>query len=162
MANQVIIMQQIRAILQLLEKGYSLRAITAQLKIARRTVTQYAARLTNDAHTLAELRQFPDAALAGIVYAPAALVAYSGNERRLAFNSRIPYWLSELKRTGVTRLLLWQEYRKECPQPYQYTQFCILLKEAARPTLATMHLVHTPAAMVMVDLAGDKMQYIYR
>ena len=162
MANQVIIMQQIRAILQLLEKGYSLRAITAQLKIARRTVTQYAARLNNDAHSMAELRQLPDAELSGIVYAPPVEVDYSGNTRRQEFNCRIPYLLTELKRTGVTRLLLWEEYRKECKDPFRYTQFCILLKEAAKPTLATMHLVHTPAAMVMVDLAGDKMQYIDR
>ena len=41
MANQVIRMQQIRAILQLLEKGYSLRAISTQLGIARQAVTLY-------------------------------------------------------------------------------------------------------------------------
>ena len=69
----------------------------------------------------------------------------------------MPYFFSELKRTGVTRLLLWEEYRKESSDPFRYTQFCILLKQAAKLTNATMRLVHTPAAMVMVDFAGDKM-----
>jgi transposase len=162
MANQVIIMQQIRALIQLLEKGYSLRGIATQLGISRQPVTLYAARLKSAPHTLAELRQLSDADLAAIVYTPAAQPDQTGNERRLEFNNRIPYLLNELKRTGVTRLLLWEEYRKECKDPFRYTQFCILLKEAAKPTIATMHLVHAPAAMVMVDFAGDKMQYVDR
>jgi hypothetical protein len=100
--------------------------------------------------------------LANIVYAPAKEVVYPDNARRLDFTARIPYFLTELKRTGVTRLLLWEEYRKENNNPYRYTQFCILLKEASKVTQATMHLVHTPAAMVMIDFAGDKMSYVDR
>jgi len=52
--------------------------------------------------------------------------------------SRIPHFLSELERTGVTRLLLWEEYRKECNDPYRYTQFCILLKEASKLLFCTV------------------------
>ena len=160
MANQVISMQQIRALIQLLEKGYSLRAISAQLGMSRQPVTLYAGRLKNADHTLQELRQLADNDLANIVYAPAPEVVYPDNARRLDFTARIPYFLIELKRTGVTRLLLWEEYRKQYNNPYRYTQFCILLKEASKVTQATMHLVHTPAAMVMVDFAGDKMSYV--
>jgi len=160
MANQVIIMQQIRSILQLLEKGYSIRAIASELHIARRTITQYTARIRDHGHSLASLRQLSDAELAGVVYTPRIEADYSGNPRRLDFNSRVPFLLAELKRTGVTRMLLWEEYRKECKDPFRYTQFCVLLKEAARPSQATMHLVHKPAATVMVDFAGDKMHYV--
>jgi transposase len=160
MANQVISMQQIRALIQLLEKGCSLRSISAQLGISRQPVTLYAARLKNADHTLQELRQLSDNDLANIVYSPAPEVVYPDNTRRLDFIARVPYFLTELKRTGVTRLLLWEEYRKEYNNPYRYTQFCIRLKEASKVTQATMHLVHTPAAMVMVDFAGDKMSYV--
>jgi transposase len=162
MANQVIIMQQIRALIQMLEKGFSLRSIAVQLGISRQPVTLYAARLKSSSYTLYELRHLSDADLAAIVYVPPLPKDHTGDERRLEFNDRVPYFLNELKRTGVTRLLLWEEYRKECTNPFRYTQFCILLKEASRPTLSTMHLVHAPAAMVMVDFAGDKMQYVDR
>ncbi len=47
MANKVIQMQQIRALMQLIEKGYSLRSITAQLKLSRQAVTLYSIRLKN-------------------------------------------------------------------------------------------------------------------
>ena len=160
MANQVISMQQIRALIQLLEKGYSLRAIAAQLGISRQPVTLYAARLKGAPYTLEALRQLSDTDLATIIYTPTAPVDFTDKPRMLDFIARIPYCLTELKRTGVTRLLLWEEYRKEYSDPYQYTQFCILLKEAAKTTQATMHLVHAPGAMVMVDFAGDKMSYV--
>ena len=111
---------------------------------------------------LAQLRQLPDAELASIVYAPAVATNLSDNQRRQDLNSRIAYFLTELKRTGVTRVLLGEEYRKECTDPYQYTQFCILLNEAAKTSKATMYLVHGAAQTVMVDFAGDKMSYVER
>lgn len=162
MANKVITMQQIRAIIQFLEKGYSLRSISTQVGLSRQPVTFYAARLKNTAYTFDELRRLSDADLASIVYAPEVSVALPENVRKEELEARMTYFLSELKRTGVTRLLLWEEYRKESPNPFGYTQFCILLKEAGKITNASMHIVHTPAAMVMVDFAGDKMSYVDR
>jgi transposase len=160
MANQVISMQQIRALIQLLEKGVSLRGISVQLSISRQSATLYAIRLKKSGHPMEVLRKLSDAALSAIVYDPAIVVDYSDDLRRLDFNARTPYFLTELNRTGVTRLLLWDEYRKEYYRPYRYTRFCDLLKEAIQPTKATMHLVHTPGEMVMVDFAGDKMSYV--
>ncbi len=162
MSNKVILMQQIRALIQLLEQGMSFRAIAAELRLSRQPVTLYAARLKSASCSLAELRQLPDAELAKIVYHAAPPDNLSDSQRRKDFNTRIDYFLTELKRTGVTRLLLWEEYRKECTDPYQYTQFCTLLKEASNTSKATMHLVHAPAAMMMVDFAGDKMNYVDR
>ena len=74
MANQVISMQQIRALIQLLEKGYSLRAISAQLSMSRQPVTLYAARLRSASYSLEDLRYLCDSELAAIVYAPAGQV----------------------------------------------------------------------------------------
>jgi transposase len=162
MANKVISMQQIRTIIQLLEKGYSLRAIAAQIGMSRQPVTFYAARLKTSCCSFEALRQLPDAALAAIVYAAQVSGPVCANTRGQELENRMPYFLGELKRTGVTRLLLWEEYRKESANPFGYTQFCILLKQASKVTNATMHLVHTPAAMVMVDFAGDKMSYVDR
>jgi transposase len=153
-------MQQIRALIHLLEKGMSFRAIAAELRLSRQPVTLYAGRLKSASLSLQELRQLPDAALARIVYEPAVRDNVSESDRRKEVDTRMAYFLTELKRTGVTRLLLWEEYRKECSNPYQYTQFCILLKEASKTSNATMHLVHAPGAMMMVDFAGDKLSYV--
>lgn len=111
MANQVISMQQIRSIIQLLEKGFSLRAISAQLGMSRQPVTLYAARLKSTVHSLEQLRAFTDADLAAIVYATTASPVVATDARKLYLSNLFPYFLAELKRTGVTRLLLWEEYR---------------------------------------------------
>jgi predicted transcriptional regulator len=75
MANKVISMQQIRTIIQLLEKGYSLRAIASEIGLSRQTVTFYATRLKASAYYPEALRQLPDASLAAIVYAPEVAVS---------------------------------------------------------------------------------------
>ena len=72
----------------------------------------------------------------------------------------MPYFLSELKRTGVTRLLLWEQYYKENPRAYSYTQFCVLLSRYRKNQDISMHLDYEPAEVMMVDFAGDNISYI--
>ena len=70
----------------------------------------------------------------------------------------------ELRKKGVTRKLLWNEYVNECKiagvRPYLYTQFChyIILDEQKRN--ATMRLHHKPGEKIEVDWAGDHMHII--
>ncbi len=62
---------------------------------------------------------------------------------------------SELKRPGVTRLLLWQEYKAAQPDGWQYSVFC----DQYRRWLATQDLVlrqhHVPGEKCFVDYAGQ-------
>ena len=83
MANQVISMQQIRALLQLLEKEFSLRAISAQLRLSRPTVTLYVIRIKASTLTLKALRHLSDADLAAIVYAVPEQSGISNDAKRL-------------------------------------------------------------------------------
>lgn len=153
-------MQTVRSLIQLLAKGYSLRGIARELHLSRKTVTQYVSRLQNSAYSTEALRLLDDALLASIVYTPASSPLISADIRKEDMLSQMGYFNAELKRTGVTRLTLWEEYRKENPQGYSYTQFCVLLSAYRKTGEATMHISHTPAEVVMVDFAGDKMSYI--
>jgi len=38
-------------------------------------------------------------------------------------SERFSDYAKELNKNGVTKLLLWEEYRKENPEGYEYTQF---------------------------------------
>jgi transposase len=162
MANKVITMQHIRSIIQLLDKGHSLRSVAKELRLSRKTVTAYASRFHASGYSLGELRNLDDATLGQLVYPMTPDPAYDDDPRRQDFNNRINYFLSELKRTGVTRLLLWQEYRKTNPQGYAYTQFCVLLSEYQKNKQASMHIIHRPAQQAMVDFAGDPLSYVDR
>lgn len=98
MANQVISMQQIRLIMQYLEKGYSLRAISSQLGICRPTITLYASRLKRSMIPFEALRQLGDAELSSIVYTPVVTKDCNEDERHTDFNNRVVYFLKELGR----------------------------------------------------------------
>jgi transposase len=61
----------------------------------------------------------------------------------------------ELKRRGVTLLLLWQEYLAEHPGGYSYTRFCELHKAWRGQLAATMRQTHLVGDKLFVDWAGQ-------
>lgn len=151
-------MHQVRSIIQYLSKGYSLRAISRELRMSRKTITEYSIRLKSHRVALTQLQQLSDSELAAIVYAASKPVIE--DERQKDFKERAACFLSELKRTGVTRQLLWQEYRAGYPDGYGYTRFCILLAEYANKAIPVMRLNYRAAEVVMVDFAGDSLSYV--
>src|SRR4029453_18380040 len=61
----------------------------------------------------------------------------------------------ELKKPGVTRILLWQEYLAQHPGGYRYPQFPQLYKAWATGAVEPrMRRQHQPGAMIEVDYAG--------
>jgi transposase len=62
---------------------------------------------------------------------------------------------NELKRRGVTLLLLWQEYLADQPDGYSYTRFCELHKGWKQTVSATMRQTHLAGERLFVDWAGD-------
>lgn len=69
---------------------------------------------------------------------------------------------AELRRSGVTRLLLWQEYKAEKPDGWQYSVFC----EQYRRWLASQDVVlrqnHVPGDKMFVDYAGPTVPIVDR
>lgn len=68
----------------------------------------------------------------------------------------LPWIHRELRRKGVTRLLLWQEYRSaHTDQPtYQYTQFCQHHQDYAGSLRRSMRQVHRAGEKLFIDYAG--------
>ena len=89
---------------------------------------------------------------------------YAGNpsckeERYNYFKSLIPYFVKELKRKGVSKYLLWQEYRQQHMDGYGYAQFCFHLQQQLASE-RSMVLDHKPAEQLYIDFAGKKLQYV--
>ena len=73
-----------------------------------------------------------------------------------------PDWLSvveELKKKGVTRRLLWEEYRQRHKDGYSYTRFCERLKMHLNKQNPTLRLEHKFGEKLFVDWAGQTIQY---
>jgi len=158
MPNKLITMKDIRRIISLLEKGFSARQISGEMRLSRNTVSNYIGRFKASSFTGEQLLKMDDAAFSAIAYA--STMQSQPEPKKEYFISRTEYFLGELKRTGVTRGLLWEEYKKECPNGYSYSQFCDLLAQHRKVQEATMHFEHNPAEVMMVDFAGDNLSYV--
>jgi len=66
----------------------------------------------------------------------------------------------ELKRKGVTRQLLWDEYRATHPEGYGYTQFCVLYTAWLKTQRLSMRQVHRAGEKLFVDYCGQTVSII--
>jgi transposase len=151
-------MQQIRQIIHHLQRGLSGRKIARELDLSRNTVKLYTDRIAGCSYPLNELQKLDDRALSAIAYPSLEKLAQA--PRRSELTTHIPDFLEDLKGTGVTRRLLWEEYKKKFPQGYEYTQFCELLSREQKLNNATMHFEYRPGDLLLVDFAGDMLSYV--
>jgi len=157
MANKSISMTQIRRILQLHLSGFSKLRISKTLGFHRKTVDTYLGKLLSSGKTLTDLLKLEDRVLADIVYNTANPKI---DPRFLVLEKLFPSIKDELGKTGVTRKLLWEEYKSANPEGYGYTQYCEHLARHLKRNKATMHLGHQPGDYLQIDFAGKALSYI--
>jgi transposase len=158
MAARTITMLQIRRIIQLLSSGHSKRFIARELELARNTVKDYIKLIHQSSQSYTELLALNDDSLSLFIH-DAGQVTSPFDKRWDDFQSTTPAIEQELKKTGVTRLLLWQEYRMVYPDGYGYTQFCHHVSEHIKHKDVVMRFEHKPGEKMLVDFAGKTMNY---
>lgn len=152
-------MRQIRQLLQQHLQGTSIRQIVKRTGFSRNTIRGYLSRWRSLGLTSDSLAQLDDSALGALMLAEVPPeIPRSDRHRRL--EEQLPEFSRELKRVGVTRQLLWQEYRSNDPEGYGYTQFCNSLRAYRERSDAVMHFEHKAAEQLMIDFAGKTLHYI--
>lgn len=86
-------------------------------------------------------------------------VLENNTQRKLHLFEHFKYAESELIKTGVTRLLLWNEYLLKHPDGYAYSRYCDQLKLYLKHKDVSMRLEYNAADIMMVDFTGKK-QYM--
>lgn len=66
----------------------------------------------------------------------------------------------EMGRKGVTLDLLWQEYREQHPDGYQYSAFCDHYRAFAQALPITLRQSHAPGERLFVDYSGQTVPVI--
>ena len=150
-------MDQIKNLLRNYMASGSIKATARQLKVSKNTVREYIRRAESYSTDLGVVLELDEDALNRVFYAPDS---GQSSARFTVFEQQIESWLKELRRTGVTRELLWQEYRLDHPDGYGYSQFCEHLRRQVGYRDLTLALNHTPGEVLMVDFAGKKMEWV--
>ena len=157
MAAKPITMQQLRRIIQLLKNGQSKRSIAKALTVSRPTVSLYSARIKATNISFDELLTYSDEALSQLFLDPIQEKTVRDN-RYQDFVNRLKEYAQELKGVGVTKYLIWEEYRAVYPDGYGYSQFCHYLHEFNKSNNTVMHLFHQPGEKMEIDFAGKKIR----
>ena len=89
---------------------------------------------------------------------------YPEKKETAVSGAAIPDWkevekeLKQRKKSGVTRRLLWEEYRQAHPEGLGYSQFCALYKVHLKNRDLRLHLPHEPGEELYVDYSGPKIR----
>jgi transposase len=149
MPTNRVTMRQIRETLRLhLQAGLSYNEVGRALKISKSVVGKYVslARVAGVGWELAQTLSDED--LEARLYRP----ALPRSSHQLAPDFGVVH--QELKRPGVTLMLLWEEYATGNPLAYKYTSFCIKYAEFAKRQQRSMRQIHIAGEKLFVDYAG--------
>ena len=134
MANRPIGMEVIEQIRIMNSQGLGKKAIARHLGISRNTVKEY------------------------LLKQPTSEASTNEPSRRLdELYNFFPYCKEELNRTGVTRQILWGEYKSKYPGGYGYSQFCEHFNRWNDRHKASLHIEQLAGDKMYVDFAGEKL-----
>jgi transposase len=157
MANNPISMIKIRQILRLQSQGLSKLQIAAQTGIARNTLKKYIKEFTASGLSFEEINELSDKELEDLFVKPEDRPL---NERLQTLFNQFPAIDKELKRKGVTRRLLWEEYKRRHPDGVGISQFKHYFSQWKAQVNPTMHMEHKAGDKLYVDFAGDKLSIV--
>ena len=157
MANKTKRMDQIRLILSTYQRTKSIKQTTRLTCCSRNTVRFYLRAMNKSNLDLSEISSLTDQQLGQYFYAPPDSVE---DDRSVVFEGLVDDWLKELGKKGVTRYLLWKEYRAQNPNGFGYSQYCVRLKQQIKRKDLTLPLDHPPGKTIMVDFAGTGAEWV--
>jgi len=151
-------MRHIKEVLRLkFAAGLSHRQIADCLGISVGVVAKYVTAATNVGLTYPLPEGMDDRALLRALRAEASPIAAPPRLRE----PDMAEVHTELKRKGVTRQLLWEEYAAAHPDSsYSYPQFCVLYREWRKHLKLSMRQVHVAGEKLFLDYCGPTVPII--
>lgn len=144
-------MRKIREILRLrLEAGLSVRQINASAKVSVGAIQKLLKKADELSLNWPLPAELDDSQLAALFYPQA--------DTTVSSRYQVPDWASvhqELKRKGVTKLLLWEEYTQRFPNRcFCYSQFCDRYAQWGKKQKRSMRQQHRAGEKCFVDYCG--------
>jgi len=141
-------MRKIREVLRLkFECGLAERAIVRSGLAARSTIQELLKRFSSSGLTWPLPADWDDDALLSRLY------PRTDSAAKVSLPD-FAHVQQELRKKGVTRQLLWQEYRERHADGLGYSAFCEAFGRWAKAQDAVMRQVHSPGEKLFVDFAG--------
>lgn len=154
MANTPISMRKVRELLRLsCQENKSARQAAQIVGIGKTAASHYIAGFKSSGLSYSAIQQLSDTDLLQAINVKKA----TENQRYQELSQLFPYFEKELKRTGVTLQLLWEEYKPDRKEHYEFSQFCHHFRLWRKESKVSMHMEHKAGDKLFVDFAGQKL-----
>jgi transposase len=157
MANKPIVMSKLRRVLQLYHQGKSKLFISDYLDLSRNTVDKYITQCILLDIRIEEVLKLSDLDLEKLfIEKPPP----EPSPKLKDLNNFFPYMDKMLKKTGVTKAMMWQEYIALHSNGYKSSQFCEYYNRWSKRTNPVMHINHKAGDKMYVDYAGKTLEVV--
>ncbi|RYY43596.1 MAG: transposase [Chitinophagaceae bacterium] len=157
MANKTILMSRIRQILRLYTEGTSKKKISELTGSSRNTVKKYIQKFHREHLTFEQVSEMTDHDLEQLFGSVEPVVK---DARLDQLQTLLPEMEKQLKRKGMTILLLFEVYKKQYPNGYGITQFYKYFRYYLKRVQPVMHLEHKAGDKLYIDFAGEKLSIL--
>ena len=157
MANNSINMNKIRQILRLHSLDISKLRIAEQTGVARNTIKKYIKEFTQSGLNFLEINALCDKDLEDLFVKHES---HPVNQKLETLFNLFPAMDKELKKKGITRQLLWTEYKSNNITGVGRSQFNYYFARWKAQVSPTMRMEHKVGDKLYVDFAGDKLSIV--
>ena len=150
-------MSLVKQLLRMHHQGKGHKTIARALGVSKNTVKSYVVKVRASRVPIETLLSLEDPEL------EAALL--SGNPayrdaRYQPLKEKLAFYTKELKKVGVNRMVLWEEYKvANSSNHYCYSQFCLVLRQHIKAAKPSLPLEHHPGDKLYIDFAGKLLFY---
>lgn len=149
-------MRKVRELLRLhFKQGISARQGAKIVGIGKTSASEYISGFKSSSLDFSCVERLSDTDLLKAINAQ----KQTDNARYKVLSEQFPYFEKELKRTGVTLQLLWQEYKSTHTDSYAYSQFCHHFYKWRKDQKVSMPMEHKAGDKLFVDYTGKKLFY---
>lgn len=157
MANRTIEMYKIRQIIRLSQDGKGSKYISASVGISRNTVKKYLALLRGSGYDVTQLFAMSDdklLSLLGVAQRP----QWSPSQRSKALEPLLADYAHQLRKNrGVTKWMLYEQYKQLHPNGYKSSRFMDYLNIYMGKIRPSLRVVHKAGDKMYIDFTGKKL-----
>lgn len=146
--------------------GLSNRQIQTLTGVSKSSISNYCKSFERSEIEIAELLVLEDSILEEKLYGTATITSVIDtviSEDTTLTHKPHPDWNyvhNELKKKGITRMLLWEEYKQAYPNGYGYSQFKKYYARYAKRLNPSMRQIHYAGDKLFVDFSGLTMEVV--
>ena len=157
MSNKPIDMYKIRQLLRLYASGRGSKFISSTTGIARNTVKKYLLQFVSLRITMTDIEAMSDAQLARafLVEKPK-----TENQRISDLEFLFPVLAARLKKRGVTKKMLYQQYISAYPDGFKHSAFLERLNAYTGMIKPSMRVAHKSGDKLFIDFTGKRLSVV--